>query len=153
MWFVKRKITVAALLSLFAWNAVFGGVGVLLLCLNKNSMLHPEIVSGKGFGCSPVCVGGTAQGARGSAQESAQVSCLSDVEHCVDFELKAVELLLVRIDKGESAAALAALQSAGTDVSALNFTLREIAHVVQAQAPPELLDTSVLIAQTVNLRL
>lgn len=150
---MKRKITVAALLSLFAWNAVFGGVGGLLLCLNKSSALSPELISGDGFECPPVCVGGAEQGAWGSAQESTQVRCLSDVEHCVDVELKAVELPQVRIDKGESAPTLTALQSAGTDVAAPNFTLKEIAHIVQAQAPPELMDTGVLVAQTVNLRL
>lgn len=150
---MKRKITVAALLSLFAWNAVFGGVGGLLLCLNQDSLLNQESISGDGFECPPVCVGGAEQGARGSAQESTQVRCLSDVEHCVDVELKAVELPQVRIDKGESAPILTALQSAGTDVAAPNFTLKEIAHIVQAQAPPELMDTSVLVAQTVNLRL
>ena len=151
---MKRKITVAALLSLFAWNAVFGGVGGLLLCLNKSSALSPELISGDGFECPPVCVGGGAeQGAWGSAQESTQVRCLSADEHCVDVELKAVELPQVRIDKGESAPILTALQSAGTDVAAPNFTLKEIVHIVQAQAPPELMDTGVLVAQTVNLRL
>jgi hypothetical protein len=62
----------------------------------------------------------------------------------------------VRIDEAQSIpvySALHAPHSATYEVVALNFTLREIAHVVQAQAPPELLDTSVLIAQTVNLRL
>lgn len=144
-----RKITAAALLSFFAWNAVFGGVGGLLLCLNKSSMLNQESISGKGSECPPVCVGGTEQGARGSAQ----VSCLSADEHCVDFELNAVELPQMRIGTGESAPVLAALQCAVSDVSIPNFTLKEIAHIVQAQAPPELMDTSVLVAQTVNLRL
>jgi hypothetical protein len=146
---VIRKITIAALLSFFAWNAVFGGAGGLLLCLNKSPELSTELISSKGFECPPVCVGGTEQGARGSAQ----VSCLSADEHCVDFELKAVELPEVRIDKGESAPVLTALQCAVSDVSIPNFTLKEIAHIVQAQAPPELMDTSVLVAQTVNLRL
>ena len=77
----------------------------------------------------------------------------SDEDSCVDLELKAVELPQVRIDKGESVPALTALPSAASDVAAPNFTLKEIAHIVQAQAPPELMDTSVLVAQTVNLRL
>ena len=145
---MKRKITVAALLSLFAWNAVFGGVGGLLLCLHKSMALHPELISGKVSDCAPE-----------SVDPSAELSCLSDKESCVDVELEAVELPQVRIDEAQSISvssglhALHALHSATYEVVALNFTLREIAHVVQAQAPPELLDTSVLIAQTVNLRL
>jgi hypothetical protein len=142
---VKRKITVAALLSLFAWNAVFGGVGGLLLCLHKSMALHPELISGKVSDCAPE-----------SVDPSAELSCLSDEESCVDVELEAVELPQVRIDEAQSipvSSALYALHSAIYEVVALNFTLREIAHIVQAQAPPELLDTSVLVAQTVNLRL
>jgi hypothetical protein len=139
---VKRKVTAVALLSFFAWNAVFGGAGGLLLCLNKSSMLSPEFSTNEGSDCPPLCVSGL-------AEESA----FSDEDSCVDFELKAVELPQVRIDKGKSAPTLVALQTAGADVSAPNFTLQEIAHIVQAQAPPELLDTSVLVAQTVNLRL
>lgn len=143
---VKRKIIAAALLSFFAWNAVFGGAGGLLLCLNKNSMLNHELMPDKGSDCALVCVSGPTQG-------SAEVSGLSDDESCMDFELKAVELPQMRIDKGESAPVLATPQSLVPDVSIPNFTLKEIAHIVQAQAPPELMDTSVLVAQTVNLRL
>lgn len=145
---MKRKITVAALLSLFAWNAVFGGVGGLLLCLHKSMALHPELISGKVSDCAPE-----------SVDPSAELSCLSDEESCVDVELEAVELPQVRLDEAQSISifsgldTLHALHSATYEVVEQNFTLREIAHVVQAQAPPELLDTSVLIAQTVNLRL
>ena len=71
----------------------------------------------------------------------------------MDLELKAVELPQVRIDKGESVPALTALPLVASGVAEPNFTLKEIAHSVQAQAPPELMDTSVLVAQTVNLRL
>jgi len=71
----------------------------------------------------------------------------------VDLELKAVELPQVRIDKGESVPVLTALPFVAPNVAKPNFTLKEIAHIVQAQAPPELMDTSVLVAQTVNLRL
>ena len=139
---MKRKVTVVGLLSFFAWNALFGGVGGLLLCLNKSSILSPELNSSKCSECPPLCVSGLAEESR-----------FSDDDSCVDFELKAVELQQVRVDKGESTPTLAALQSAGSNVYAPNFTLREIAHIVQAQAPPELMDTSVLVAQTVNLRL
>ena len=139
---MKRKITAVALLSLFAWNVLFGGVGGLLLCLNKSSDLSPELSSAKCSDCPPVCFSGLAEERR-----------FSDEDSCVDLELKAVELPQVCIDKGESIPTLTALQSAGSDVSAPNFTLKEIAHIVQAQAPPELMDTCVLVAQTVNLRL
>ena len=139
---MKRKVTVVGLLSFFAWNALFGGVGGLLLCLNKSSILSPELNSSKCSECPPLCVSGLAEESR-----------FSDDDSCVDFELKAVELQQVRVDKGESTPTLAALQSAGSNVYVPNFTLREIAHIVQAQAPPELMDTSVLVAQTVNLRL
>jgi hypothetical protein len=142
---VKRKLTVAALLSLFAWNAVFGGVGGLLLCLHQSMALHPELISGKVSDCAPE-----------SVDQSTELSCLFDEESCVDVELEAVELPQVRLDEAQSIlifSALYALHSATYEVVEQNFTLREIAHVVQAQAPPELLDTSVLVAQTVNLRL
>jgi hypothetical protein len=143
---VKRKIIAAALLSFFAWNAVFGGAEGLLLCLNKSSMLNHELMSDKGSDCPLLCVSEPAQG-------SVEVSSLSNDESCVDFELKAVELPQMRIDTGESAPVLTALQCNVSEVSIPNFTLKEIAHIVQAQAPPELMDTSVLVAQTVNLRL
>ena len=74
----------------------------------------------------------------------------------MDVELEAVDLPQVRLDEAQSAPVfnpLHALLSATFEVVEQNFTLREIAHIVQAQAPPELLDTSVLVAQTVNLRL
>lgn len=139
---MKRKITAAALLSFFAWNVLFGGVGGLLLCLNKSSMLSSELSSSKSSGCPPVCVSGLAE-----------ESGFSDDHSCVDLELKAVELPQVRIAKGESVPALTALPFVAPNVAKPNFTLNEIAHIVQAQAPPELMDTSVLVAQTVNLRL
>jgi len=142
---VKRKITVAALLSLFAWNAVFGGAGGLLLCLHQSMALHPELISGKSFDCAPE-----------SVDQSAELKCISESESCLDVELEAIDLPQVRIDEVQSAPVfnpLHALLSATFEAVEQNFTLREIAHVVQAQAPPELLDTSVLVAQTVNLRL
>lgn len=139
---MKRKITAIALLSFFAWNTVFGGVGGLLLCLNKSSVLSPELTSSKGSDCPPLCVNGLAE-----------ESGFSEDDSCVDLELKAVELPQVRIDKGESVPVLTALPFVAPNVAKPNFTLKEIAHSVQAQAPPELMDTSVLVAQTVNLRL
>jgi hypothetical protein len=139
---VKRKITAVALLSFFAWNTVFGGVGGLLLCLNKSSVLSPELTTSKGSDCPPLCVSGIPE-----------ENSFSDDDSCVDLELKAVELPQVRIDKGESVPALTALPLVASGVAEPNFTLKEIAHIVQAQAPPELMDTSVLVAQTVNLRL
>ncbi|MDQ8195260.1 hypothetical protein QEH59_12545 [Coraliomargarita sp. SDUM461004] len=142
---MKRKITVAALLSLFAWNAVFGGVGGLLLCLHQSMTLHPELISGKVFDCASV-----------SVDQSAELKCISESESCVDVELEAVDLPQVRLDEAQSAPVfnpLHALLSTTFEVVEQNFTLKEIAHIVQAQAPPELLDTSVLVAQTVNLRL
>ena len=139
---MKRKIIAVALLSFFAWNTVFGGVGGLLLCLNKSSVLSPELTSSKGSECPPFCVSGIPE-----------ESSFSDDDSCVDLELKAVELPQVRIDKGESVPVLTALPFVAPNVAKPNFTLKEIAHIVQAQAPPELMDTSVLVAQTVNLRL
>ncbi len=139
---MKRKITAVALLSFFAWNAVFGGVGGLLLCLNKSSVLYSEMNSSKGSDCPPLCVSGLAE-----------ENGFSEDDSCVDLELKAVELPQVRIDKGESVLVLTALPFVAPNVAQPNFTLKEIAHIVQAQAPPELMDTSVLVAQTVNLRL
>ena len=139
---MKRKIAAVALLSFFAWNTVFGGVGGLLLCLNKSSILSLELTSSEGSDCPPLCV-----------SVIPEESGYSDDDSCLDLELKAVELPQVRIEKGESTPALAALQGGTSDVSAPNFTLIEIAHIVQAQAPPVLMDTSVLVAQTMNLRL
>ena len=139
---MKRKITAVALLSFFAWNTVFGGVGGLLLCLNKSSVLYSEMNSSKGSDCPPLCVSGLAE-----------ENGFSEDDSCVDLELKAVELPQVRIDKGESVLVLTALPFVAPNVAKPNFTLKEIAHIVQAQAPPELMDTSVLVAQTVNLRL
>ena len=139
---MKRKITVAALLSFFAWNALFGGVGGLLLCVNKSSMFYPELISSKGSDCPTLCIGGLTE-----------ESGFSDEDSCLDIELKAVELPHVCIDKGEPAPALTALHCAVSNVAELNFAFKEIAHIVQAQAPPDLLNTSVLVAQGVNLRL
>lgn len=139
-------MTTAALASLFAWNAVFGGVGGLLLCLHQSMALHPEIISGKVTDCSSE-----------SVSRSAQPCCQPESESCLDVQLEAVDLPQMRLDEAQSisvSSALHALHSQTYEVVEQNFTLREIAHIVQAQAPPEsLLDTSVLVAQTINLRL
>ncbi len=138
-----RKITTAAFLSLFAWNTVFGGVGGLLICLHQSMALHPEFISGKVSGCVSE-----------SDNQSAGSNCLSESESCVDVELEANNLPpQVRIDEVPSFPGSSALHSATFEVAERNFTLREIAYIIQARAPPELLDTSVLVAQTVNLRL
>lgn len=128
-------------MSLFAWNSLFGGVGGLLLCLHENFDLHPELGAGDATDC-------------GSAEEDggSEAACLSKSESCVDIAIDAVQLPS-RIDEVQSLPVFSALHVETAEVTAPSFTLKEIAHIVQAQAPPELLDTSVLIAQTVNLRL
>lgn len=137
-----RKITVFAFLTLFAWNTVFGAVGGLLLCLHESLALHPELISGKISDCKSPCV-----------DQPTEEICLSDEESCLDVELEAVELPKVRIDEVQSMPTSSALHSAIPEISEQNFTLRKIAHIVQARAPPELLNTSVLVTQTVVLRL
>ena len=140
---MKRKMTTAALASLFAWNAVFGGVGGLLFCLHQNMTIHAEIVSGNVSDCSSE-----------SVSRSAEPSCRPESESCVDVQLEAVDLPEVRLDEVPSVSILSSFHSETYEVVEQSFTLREIAHIVQAQAPPEsLLDTSVLVAQTINLRL
>jgi len=143
---VKRKLLASALLGLFAWNTVFGAVGGLLLCLHQSLTLHPELISGKISDCAPETTNRSTDG-------STELTCLSDAESCVDVELEAVDLSQVRIDEVQSMPGFSALHRATPKILEPNFTLREIAHIVQAQAPPELLDTSVLVAQATNLRL
>ncbi|MDA3875208.1 MAG: hypothetical protein PF795_14770 [Kiritimatiellae bacterium] len=40
---VNKKVVSSIFLLMVSWNAVFGAVGGLLLCLHENLTLHPEI--------------------------------------------------------------------------------------------------------------
>jgi hypothetical protein len=137
-------MTAIGLLGFFVWNALFGGVGGLMLCFNNSPVFPAESITSKDFDYPHICVG---------IGGSAEVRCLSNEGSCVDVELIAVELPQVRINEVQSMPVFAAFHGVTPEAVEQNFTLKEIAHIVQAQAPPELMDTSVLVAQTVNLRL
>lgn len=139
---MKHQILALAFLSLFAWNTVFGGVGGLLLCLHQNLELHPELISAEDSDRKSTC-----------NDPSAKKTCLSGEESCLDVELKAVELPEGRIDEDQSLAHYNSDHRATHEIAEQNFSLRQIAHIVEAQAPPDLLDASVLVARTINLRL
>jgi hypothetical protein len=139
---VIRKLIVAGLVSLFTWNAVFGAFGGLLLCFHDDRSLHPELAAGAHNDCDA-----------GDAGDAMGKGCLSELESCVDLELKAIELPDARVDDGQHSPVFTPHCSPLPETGDLNFGLWERAHFVQAQAPPALPRTSVLVAQATNLRI
>jgi len=86
-------------------------------------------------------------------EEAAETeACISEGEACVDIELSAEVLPHSRPDEVRSLITYAPVFEVVAEVYEPVFTLREVAGIVQLRAPPDLRATSVLVAQTINLR-
>ena len=78
---------IVGLISLFAWNAVFGAFGGVLLCIHQDLGLHLEDEAVDGGSCAGVH----------AASDLSTVSCVDEDESCVDIELLAELLPATRL--------------------------------------------------------
>lgn len=141
---MKSKLSVVWLLSLFAWNAVFGAFGGLLLCLHEDLSLHLETGLDTKVDCAP-----------GVPEGSVDFACITGLQSCVDIELTGDELPTARLTHSDSfpKASLdlvATLPNFFWDESSLR--LSQIENVVAPRAPPNTANASVQIVQLIQLR-
>ena len=88
---MRIKLCRVGLISLFAWNAVFGAFGGLVLCIHENFDVHVDEDAAAGVPCSD------------SHEEADQaISCVDEDESCVDIELIAELLPATRLDLAAS---------------------------------------------------
>ena len=83
---VKMKICIVGLISLFAWNALFGAFGGLLLCIHQDFGVHVDEDAVNGFSC-----------ASDHGSVSVEVACVDTDESCLDIELLAEQLPPARL--------------------------------------------------------
>jgi len=91
---VKLKICILGLISLFAWNAVFGAFGGLLLCIHQDLGVHVDddaVHAADGVSCADA-----------HEETSETTSCVEFHEPCVDIELVAELLPATRLNSGAS---------------------------------------------------
>lgn len=84
----RNKICIVWLISLFAWNAVFGAFGGFSLCIHENLGVHvdDDLASASCGSC-------------GNAHTSERAdTCLTEDESCVDIELVAERLPAMRLN-------------------------------------------------------
>jgi hypothetical protein len=79
---------IVGLISLFAWNALFGAFGGLLLCIHQDFGVHVD-------DDAATCSGE-------HEQISEQASCAVVDQSCVDIELLAEQLPVVRLESDTS---------------------------------------------------
>jgi hypothetical protein len=137
----QKKINIL-FLTLFSWNALFGAVGGLLICIHDDLRMHSDLGQKNEAACE------TAHASCESSQHN-----ISAAEHCMDIELDAIQSVLVKSEHSD-------LDHQNTSTLLIpdpnfNFglTLRELAPDLQAQAPPGLTPVSVHTVQLTQLRI
>ncbi|WFB34500.1 hypothetical protein P3T73_10040 [Kiritimatiellota bacterium B12222] len=139
---MKYKRIIIPFLILFSWNAVFGAVGGLLLCIHEDLQMHSE-----------VGLSGDADCETSTLASDFEASCLSAAETCVDVEIKAAISSLSRPDYSQFDGFINPFEYVGHLDTDLFFSLRENLFSVQPQAPPEVTAMSVHTVQMTQLRL
>ena len=137
------KFSVALLIVLFTWNSVSGNIGTLALCLHSDGKMHIE--SAGEISCPNVkdCLG-----AKNSVDTSDCVSCM-------DIELKAVDLGLMKLHEPVSVHTPSPIASDVHTLLAKALFLPKF-HTKYGQptrAPPEANSTTQQISRTIVLRL
>lgn len=138
---MTRKVIIVWLTGLFAWNALFGAFGGLLLCIHEGA-LHLESAVEIEDGCADGCDSFVAVDYQIAASES-----------CLDIELSKVLVIAQRTDEGPFNLVASPVLMSVLDTIEPIFTLKEFAASHPTRAPPDILDTSVLVAQTHSLRI
>ncbi|MGZ0655835.1 hypothetical protein ACWPKS_09530 [Coraliomargarita sp. W4R72] len=141
---MKSKVIIAWLLSLFAWNAVFGAFGGILLCLHEDLSLHLETSFEAKVDCAP-----------NSSVTSVDFACVSRLQYCVDIELTGDELPTARLTPADSFPTspvylVATLPDFYWNES--SSRLSQIENVVAPRAPPNTTNASVQVVQLIQLR-
>ena len=141
---MKSKLIIVWLLSLFAWNAVFGAFGGILLCLHEDLSVHLET----GFDAKVDCV-------TDLSEDSVDFACVSSLQPCVDIELAGDELPTAQLTQADSfptvpVSLVATLPNSHWNESSLR--LSQIKNVVAPRAPPVTTDASVKLVQLIQLR-
>lgn len=82
------KIGIVGLIGLFAWNALFGAFGGILLCIHQDLDMHVE----------EEVVAETASCASGDCETIQVDTCIDSGECCIDIELRAEKLPVTRLE-------------------------------------------------------
>jgi hypothetical protein len=138
---VKQKRINILFLILFSWNALFGAVGGLLICIHQSLQVHADVGQKNIEECETVC---------DSSDSSLQN--LEAAENCLDVELDALQMILVKTEHTDFDYRISPLRIHETNFD-FGLTLRELAPDVQAQAPPSLTAVSVRTVQLTQLRI
>lgn len=141
---MKSKLSIVWLLGLFAWNAVFGAFGGILLCLHEDLSLHLETSFEAKVDCAP-----------NSSVTPVDFACVSRLQSCVDIELTGDELPAARLTQADSFPTspvylVATLPNFYWNESSLR--LSQVENLVAPRAPPITVNTSVLIVKLIQLR-
>lgn len=137
------KFSVTALMTLFAWNSVLGGVSTLVLCFHVNGKTHIELAGETFHPNSEKCA---------CAEKTTDVF---DCTSCTDIVLEASDLGLMRPNE------LALVHLTTPIVSDACIPLTPVISPSisctkseqPARAPPEAESTSLMISRTIVLRL
>ncbi|MDQ8205929.1 hypothetical protein QEH52_00275 [Coraliomargarita sp. SDUM461003] len=106
------KLGIVGLISLFAWNALFGAFGGLLLCIHQDLELHAEELHAEELHAEEVNEELAAAAAAAAASScvtdhclpNQADACLATGECCIDIELPAELLPVVRFKSDVSSA-------------------------------------------------
>jgi hypothetical protein len=137
-----RKVSILWLVSLFAWNALFGAFGGLLLCIHEGE-LHFESVTETAVTCVDNCV-----------ESSVHEYSVSEPETCIDIELSKLLIVSPRVESGQSLAVAPIILDTWTGSLLRENTLRTKAEsrLEPMRAPPVGMSASVLVARVHYLR-
>jgi hypothetical protein len=138
---VKQKRINILFLTLFSWNALFGAVGGLVICIHQSLQVHAEVGQINKEECKT---------ARVASEPSLQN--LATTENCLDVELDAAHTVLFKTEHADFDYLISPLLIHETNFD-FGLTLRELATDIQAQAPPALTAVSVHTVQLTQLRI
>ena len=141
---MKSRLSIFWLLSLFAWNAIFGAFGAILLCLHEDLSVHLETGLDAKVDCAP-----------GLSKTAVDFACVTGLQSCVDIELTGDELPTARLTHTDSVSTspvylVATLPNSYWNESSLR--LSQIENVVAPRAPPNTTNSSVQVVQLIQLR-
>ncbi|MDQ8194898.1 hypothetical protein QEH59_10705 [Coraliomargarita sp. SDUM461004] len=98
------KLGIVGLISLFAWNALFGAFGGLLLCIHQDLELHAEKLHAEEVNEELAAAAATASCVTDHCLPNQADACLATGECCIDIELPAELLPVVRFKSDVSSA-------------------------------------------------
>ncbi len=136
----QKRINILFLI-LFSWNALFGAVGGLLICIHDDMQMHAEMGEKDEDACD------TAHALSETPRPRLEAS-----ENCLDIEFDSVQTVLVKTEHADFDHHISHIVFDETNFD-FGLTLRELAPDLQAQAPPALTAVSVQTVQLTQLRI